>query len=160
MFFVYIGWLVALIGSSIAYYHQYPSKTRIVRGASNLSIAQTEELGLSVAAVIINRFNEGLAPLSETELAETLSGHPIVIEDSLLALEKIGLISRTADQPPRYLPTRSVASSTLFDVWKALRSYNADALKPASNSNDQLLVKDFYERLDETIETELENRTF
>ena len=117
MFFVYIGWLVALIGSSIAYYHQYPSKTRIVRGASNLSIAQTEELGLSVAAVIINRFNEGTAPLSETELAETLSGNPIVIEDSLLALEKIGLISRTADEPPRYLPTRSVASSTLFDVW-------------------------------------------
>jgi hypothetical protein len=54
----------------------------------------------------------------------------------------------------------SVASCTLFDVRKALRSYNADALKPASNSNDQLLVKDFYERLDETIEKELENRTF
>jgi len=54
----------------------------------------------------------------------------------------------------------SVASCTLFDVWKALRSYNADALEPASNSTDQLLVKDFYERLDETIETELENRTF
>tara|TARA_B110000211_G_scaffold1856_1_gene2242 strand:- start:3584 stop:4954 length:1371 start_codon:yes stop_codon:yes gene_type:complete len=160
MFFVYIGWLVALIGSSIAYYHQYPSKTRIVRGASNLSIAQTEELGLSVAAVIINRFNEGTAPLSETELAETLSGHPIVIEDSLLALEKIGLISRTADQPPRYLPTRSVASSTLFDVWKALRSYNTDTLQSTSTTSDQLLVKDFYERLDETIQKELGNKTF
>jgi|TARA_B110000093_G_C12845007_1_gene356893 hypothetical protein len=54
----------------------------------------------------------------------------------------------------------SVASCTLFDVRKALRSYNADALKPASNSNDQLLVKDFYERLDETIEKELGNKTF
>ena len=160
MFFVYIGWLVALIGSSIAYYHQYPSKTRIVRGASNLSIAQTEELGLSVAAVIINRFNEGLAPLGETELAETLSGHPIVIEDSLLALEKIGLISRTADEPPRYLPTRSVASSTLFDVWKALRGYNTDTLQSASTTSDQLLVRGFYERFDETIQKELGNKTF
>lgn len=160
MFFVYIGWLVALIGSSIAYYHQYPSKTRIVRGESNLSIAQQEELGLSVAAAIINRFNAGLAPLDENELAETLSGHPIVIEDSLLALEKIGLISRTADEPPCYLPTTSVASCTLFDVWKALRSYNADTLKSAATSNDQLLVKDFYQRLDETIEKELGNKTF
>ncbi|MFT4815385.1 MAG: membrane protein [Pseudohongiellaceae bacterium] len=160
MFFVYIGWLVALIGSSIAYYHQYPSKTRIVRGESNLSIAQTEELGLSVAAVIINRFNAGLAPLGEIELAETLSGHPIVIEDSLLALEKIGLISRTADEPPCYLPTRSVTSCTLFDVWKALRSYNADTLKSAATTSDQLLVKDFYKRLDATIEKELGNKTF
>ena len=98
--------------------------------------------------------------MSETELAETLSGHPIVIEDSLLALEKIGLISRTADQPPRYLPTRSVASSTLFDVWKALRSYNTDTLQSTSTTSDQLLVKDFYERLDETIQKELGNKTF
>lgn len=160
MFFVYIGWLVALIGSSIAYYHQYPSKTRVVRGESNLSIAQQEELGLSVAAVIVNRFNAGLAPIDEIELAQTLSGHPIVIEDSLLALEEIGLISRTADEPPCYLPTRSVASCTLFDVWKALRSYNADTLKPASTTNDQPLVKEFYKRLDEAIEKELGNRTF
>jgi membrane protein len=160
MFFVYIGWLVALIGSSIAYYHQYPSKTRIVRGESNLSIAQQEGLGLSEAAAIINRFNAGLAPLDETELAQSLSGHPLVIEDSLLALEKIGLISRTAAEPPRYLPTKSVASCTLFDVWKALRSYNADTLKSASSTIDQRLVKDFYERLDETLEKELGNRTF
>jgi membrane protein len=160
MFFIYVGWLVALIGSSIAYYHQYPSKTRVVRGESNLSIAQQEELGLSVAAVIINRFNAGLAPLDEAELSETLSGHPIVIEDSLIALEKIGLISRTADEPPRYLPTKSVASCTIFDVWRALRSYNADTLKSASTTNNQLLVKDFYQRLDETIEKELGNKTF
>jgi|TARA_B110000196_G_C20527782_1_gene378522 hypothetical protein len=39
----------------------------------------------------------------------------------------------------------SAASCTSFDVWKgkALRSYNADSLKRASNSNEQLLVTDF-----------------
>ena len=160
MFFIYIGWLVALIGSSIAFYHQHPSKTRVARGESNLSIAQQEELGLSVAAVIINRFNAGLPPLDESELAEALSGNPLVIEDSLLALEKIGLITRTADEPARYLPKKSVAKCTLFDVWKALRSYNADALKTSSSNNEQRLVKDFYARLDETIEKELGNKTF
>tara|TARA_B110000858_G_scaffold197668_1_gene260179 strand:+ start:4571 stop:5899 length:1329 start_codon:yes stop_codon:yes gene_type:complete len=160
MFFIYIGWLVALIGSSIAYYHQHPSKTRVVRGEKNLSIAQQEELGLSVAAVIINRFNAGLPPLDEIELAEALSGHPLVIEDSLLTLEKIGLITKTADEPSRYLPTKSVAECTLFNVWKALRSYNADTLKSVSSSNEQRLVKDFYERLDEAIEKELGNKTF
>ncbi len=83
-----------------------------------------------------------------------------MIEDSLLALEKIGLISRTTDEPPCHLPTKSVASCTLFDVWKALRSYNAYTLKSAPTTNDQLLVKDFYERLDETIAKELGNKTF
>ncbi len=160
MFFVYIGWLVALIGSSIAYYHQYPSKTRIVRGQSNLSIAQQEELGLSVAAVIINRFNAGLAPLDEIQLAQSLSGHPLVIEDSLTALEHIGLISRTADEPPRYLPTKSVATCTLYDVWKALRSYNADTLSISTTTYDQALVKEFYDSLNATMEKELGEKTF
>lgn len=160
MFFVYIGWLVALIGSSIAYYHQYPSKTRVVRGQSNMSIAQQEELGLCVAAVIINRFNAGLSPLNEVELAATLSGHPMVIEDSLLALEKIGLISRTAEEPPRYLPTRTVEGCTLFDVWKALRSYNANGLKSESSGEAQMLVQDFYEGLDAAIAKEMGNKTF
>lgn len=160
MFFVYIGWLVALIGSSIAYYHQYPSKTRIVRGKSNLSIGQQEELGLSVAAIIFNRFNAGLSPLDENELAHALSGHPIVIEDSLLALEKIGLVSRTADEPPRYLPSRSVQSYSLLDVWKALRSYNADTLKPAPSANGQPQVKNFYAHLDASLEKELGKMTF
>ena len=160
MFFVYIGWLVALIGSSIAYYHQYPSKTRVVRGESNLSIAQQEELGLSVAAVIINRFLAGLGPLNEVELAAALSGHPIVIEDSLLALEKIGLISRTADEPPSFLPTKSVQTCTFFDVWKALRSYNEDPLKSRTATKDQQLVRDFSASLEQTVAKELGNKTF
>ncbi len=160
MFFVYIGWLVALIGSSIAYYHQFPAKTRVIRGQNDLSIGQQEELGLSVAAVIINRFMAGLTPMNELELATTLNGHPMVIEDSLLALEKIGLISRTADEPPRYLPTRSVEDCTLFDVWKALRDYNASGQEPNTTANGQLLVKDFYERLDASVEKELGNKTF
>ena len=160
MFFVYIGWLVALIGSSIAYYHQYPSKTRVVRGESNLSIAQQEELGLSAAAVIINRFNAGLGPLNEIELAAALSGQPIVIEDSLLALEKIGLISRTADDPPCFLPTKSVQTCTFFDLWKALRSYNADPLKSRAAAKDQQLVREFSESLKQTVAKELGNMTF
>lgn len=160
MFFVYIGWLVALIGSSIAYYHQNPSKTRVVRGVNNLSIAQQEELGLSVAALIIDRFNSGLSPLSESELAAQLSGHPMVIEDSLLALEHIGLISRTADEPTRFLPTRSVNDCTLFDVWKALRSYNTGNLNPNHSMTKQPRVKEFYESLEATVEKTLGNRIF
>ena len=47
MFFIYIGWLVALIGSSIAFYHQNPSKTRSGRTTLTLSIAQQEQLSLA-----------------------------------------------------------------------------------------------------------------
>lgn len=160
MFFVYIGWLVALIGSSIAYYHQYPTKARMKRGVNNLSIAQQEELGLSVAALIINRFSSGLAPLTENELASMLSVNPLVVEDSLLVLEKTGLICRTADEPPCYVPARTVNNCTLVEVWKALRHYNADTLNANSGTAEQLAIQDFQSSLGSIAEEQLGERRF
>ena len=76
MFFIYIGWLVALIGSSIAFYHQNPAKTRTGRDRLHLSIAQREGIALAVAETIIQRFDaeEGLyevtVPGASVEVAD------------------------------------------------------------------------------------------
>ncbi len=160
MFFVYIGWLVALIGSSIAYYHQNPSKTRIRRGENNLSLLQQEQLGLSLASVIINRFLEGQPPLTENELIATLSGNSLGIEDSLLILEQIGLISRTADEPARFLPTRSVKDCTMVEIWKALRNYNSDSFSAEFNNAGQLKAKEFNDSVEAIVQQQLGTRTF
>jgi membrane protein len=40
MFMAYVLWLVALVGSSIAFYHQYPAKIRIGRERLKLGIGQ------------------------------------------------------------------------------------------------------------------------
>ncbi len=160
MFFVYIGWLVALVGSSIAYYHQYPEKTRVRRGASKLSISQQEKIGLSVASAIINRFLAAQEPLTENELVSTLSGQSLGIEDSLLALEEIGFISRTANDPPRFLPTRSVQNCTMAEIWKALRNYNSKSLAENLNSPDQLKAMDFHDSVEAAVQQQLGKRIF
>ncbi len=160
MFFVYIAWLVALVGSSIAFYHQNPAKARSGREMGKQSISQREELGLSLASIIINRFNEGLEPLSEDELGKLLSSNPIVIEHSLDALESIGLITKTGDDPARFLPKRSVTDCTLVEIWRALRNYDDEQLHETTESDDLARVKAFQSRLDAVIEKELSKITF
>lgn len=160
MFFAYIGWLVALIGSSIAFYHQYPAKARTGREIQKLSIAQQEELSMTIASIIINRFNQGLKPFSEAELLEALSGNPLVIEHALQALEEIGLISKTNDSPARFLPTKSVNDCTLLEIWRALRSYNADPLEKTGNSKDLQRIQEFQSQLDGLIESQLGRKKF
>ena len=160
MFFAYIGWLVALIGSSIAFYHQNPAKARSGREISKFSIVQQEEYGLTVAFVIINRFNEGKNALSENELVETLGYDPLVIEHSLLALEEIGLISKAGDSPVKYLPTKSVNDCTLVEIWRALRLYNTKSRGRANASNDLNKVKEFQSEIDTIIERELGHKKF
>lgn len=160
MFFAYIGWLVALVGSSIAFYHQNPAKARSGRDMQKLSIAQQEELSMTIASIIINRFNQGLEPVSEAELLEALSGNPVVLEYSLHALEEIGLISRTDDDPARFLPTKSVNDCTLLEIWRALRSYDAEPLITPGDSKDLEKVRAFQSQLDQLVKNQLGNRKF
>lgn len=160
MFFAYIGWLVALVGSSIAFYHQNPAKARSGREMSTLSIAQQEELSLVLAALIIGRFQKGLQPATEADLANALSGNTVVIENSLTALEQIGLITRTADDPPRYVPVKAIADLTLVEIWRALRHNQTDSLKDELKSTELELVKNFQQQLEATIEQQLGDKKF
>ena len=155
MFFIYIGWLVALIGSSIAFYHQHPAKARTGRGKLQLSITQQERLSLAVATVIIQRFAAGGEPMNEDQLAATLGSSPVAIESALETLENIGLIVHTGEEPSRFLPGKSVADCTMVDIWKAVRHYNEDQLYAAAESDAMQQVHEFQASLDAAVEQQL-----
>jgi len=155
MFFIYFGWLVALIGSSIAFYHQNPAKTRTGRDSYRLSITQRENLTLAVAAAIIDRFNHNDKALSEEELIASLGANPSALEGALSALESIGLITATGDDPPRYLPAHTIAQCTLVEIWRALRNTDADALGNRGEGKPLVLAREFQEKLDAAIDREL-----
>ncbi|MEX2468647.1 MAG: YihY/virulence factor BrkB family protein, partial [Pseudohongiellaceae bacterium] len=155
MFFIYIGWLVALIGSSIAFYHQHPAKTRTGRGLLQLSIAQRENLALAVAATIIERFNKGGRALTEEELIATLASNPSAVGQALDEIQEIGLITATYDDPPRYLPAHAVDQCTLVEIWQALRRSNSDVFSTGGDAHEMTLVRDFQDRLNSTVEREL-----
>ena len=160
MFFIYVGWLVALIGSSIAFYHQYPAKTRTGRDKLVLSISQRESLALAVAETIIEQFNQGGDPLDEEQIIARLQANPTAVESALTLLQQIGMLTETSSDPPRYLPTHSVSESTLVDTWKALRHVNADDIDPLGNSPQMQRVREFQQAMDTTIERELGNLHF
>ncbi|MEQ8407183.1 MAG: YihY/virulence factor BrkB family protein [Gammaproteobacteria bacterium] len=155
MFFIYFGWLVALIGSSIAFYHQNPAKTRTGREKLQLSASQSERLSLAVAATIIERFNAGDRALTEEQLIESLDSNPMAIESAIISLLNIGLITATSDDPARFLPAHSIADCTLYEIWKALREADSDLISTSGESRELHLIKEFQDKLDTTIEREL-----
>ena len=160
MFIIYIGWLVALVGSSIAYDHQNPAKTRSGRAKLELSIEQKEQISLAVALTIIRGFQGNKAPFTETKLAETLQASANLVEEALEALQQIGLIAPTSHQSPRYLPTHSVEDCTIVDIWLALRHCNKDKLALAHDSPGLLQIKNFQDDLTAAIERDCGNRKF
>ena len=160
MIFTYIGWLVALVGSSIAFYHQFPAKTRTGREKTQLSIFQHEEICLTVAALIISRFQQGLPPLSQYEIANELGCSPIIVDLAVADLETMELVTQTSEEPGRYLPTKSVDECSIVDVWIALRQINSFNLQPNNQSDEYSRVHDFQKSLESIAKSELGNEKF
>jgi membrane protein len=160
MVFTYIGWLVALVGSSIAFYHQYPAKTRGGREKTLLSIFQHEEICLTVAALIISRFQRRQTPLALDEIAQAIDYSPIIIDLALTDLEKLELITRTSDEPSHYLPIKSVDECSLVDVWTALRQINTFDLQTNNQSAEYLRVHEFQKKLEALVKSELGSEKF
>lgn len=160
LFFTYFGWLVALVGSSIAFYHQYPAKARNGREENAISLLQQEEFSLAVAALVIRRFQNGEAPLSEYEISLTLDSNSALLEPALNNLEAIHLITSTSDNPPRFVPTKAVDDCSIVEIWQALRRVNSESHSYSNDSEDMQKVKRFLSLLDSSVESALGNEKF
>ena len=149
--FAYVGWLVALLGSDIAYYHQYPNKARTGRKVIPLSISLQEELTLTLASMIIHRFHEKLPPLTDEELAIRLGVSPTTIERSLTYLREIGLIVSTSDDPPKFLPQSSIIDCTLVEIWQTIRANGAGLSMINRSLPEMRQASEFLSRLDAVV---------
>lgn len=149
MLFLHLGWLMLLIGSSVAFYHQYPAKARLGRKPIELSFEIQEEIALSVAYLIVKRFSKGLDPWNVDELAAYTRISAPVIETAVNALMDAGFISATDDQPRCFLPHHSVEDSSVNALRKRLRERSGTKLDQKSISTEQNQIRQFICAMDE-----------
>jgi membrane protein len=102
-----VNWLIVLIGASVAFYVQHPEYMPVGSGSAILSNRSRERLGLGIIQAIGAAHYEGARALSSEDLRDRLGVPQETIERMLAALADGGLVSATADDPPRWLPTRA-----------------------------------------------------
>ena len=120
MIWLYLGWLILLIGASIAFYHQHPHHLRRSREVLRLSNREREALALQVGLLVGRAFHEGHPPPSETKLAHRLAATEDAVGIITHALRQQGLLHET--RSPRGLaPTRSLENITLIELYNAVR---------------------------------------
>lgn len=148
MLFIYLGWLMLLIGSSVAFYHQNPSKTRTGRKPLQLSLEMQEEISLSLAYLIVKRFSLQQDPWSLDELQAYTRLNGPVLESALQTLIDVGFISATDEQPRRYLPHHSVEDSSVSELRKLLRQRSDTALNQRMLTAEQLQIHELLADID------------
>jgi membrane protein len=121
MIWLYVSWLILLVGASISFYHQHPESVKPTRAQIVLSGRLKERAALQIMSMIGRDYYSGGNRWTSEGLARALNLSGETISPVLEALEQGGLLTRTADQPTRYLPARPLDQTPLSAVVEAVR---------------------------------------
>jgi membrane protein len=158
MIWIYLSWLILLVGASVAFYHQHPEFLDNPSHELRLSNRMKERLGLLAAGHIARAHYAGAPPWSNETLAKALHCPGTTLERVLGILEHGGFILRTAEDPPRFVPSRAPESVPLKDLFDLVRCCEETGrgcrdLKPRPG------IVDIERAVDAAIATALNGRT-
>jgi len=116
---IYLSWLILLIGAQLSFYVQNPRYLRAGQAPVRLTSCLRERLALTVMLLVARRFVSGHTPWRQRALAEHLEIPGSALATVIDSLEKAGLVTLTDDE--EVLPARDLEGIGLQDVLNAVR---------------------------------------
>ncbi len=155
LIWLYVSWLVMLVGVSVSFYVQHPEYVHAAPGEPRLSNRLRERIALAAAELIARRFDAGETPWTLPELTRALRLPMHPVGEVLCSLEEGGLLARTLDEPPGWLPARDPDAVTLADVLACVRSAGEDRFLNAGVLALSPAARDAAARLDAALDASL-----
>ncbi|MCG5534854.1 YhjD/YihY/BrkB family envelope integrity protein [Ectothiorhodospira mobilis] len=122
LFWLYLNWLILLVGSQVAHFLQNPQRLRAPRpAAADLPTGVRERLALAVMVCVARRFAEGAHPPREDDLVRALGQPPEAIHAVLGPLGEGGLVVPAGTAAGGYLPARDPGRIPLLEVLESVR---------------------------------------
>jgi membrane protein len=120
LIWVYMSWLILLIGAQLAFYVQFPQYLRHGQEAIELCDSDREQAGLSIMYLIGRDYGAGKSFWTAGRLAAELDIPGIALAPVLARLERGGLILATEKE--QFVPGREPAGILLADILDAVRN--------------------------------------
>jgi len=119
LIWLYMNWLILLIGSQLAFYHQNPAYLRIGRREPRLSNSMREHLALNIMFLIGRAFRNG----DSSETIRTLAHHmripSVTLTPIIDGLESKKLLTLTDTE--ELVPAREMSRIKLTDILAVVR---------------------------------------
>jgi membrane protein len=124
MIWVYVSWLVMLVGASVAFYIQHPEYLVYKRQAMHFSNHMKESLALTLLTMVGQHYYHNQPPWTMEELAQRLRVTSQSIAELLEILVSNDILSRTDSDPPTYIPACPLECLTVKRVLDVVRAAN------------------------------------
>ena len=121
LIWLYVNWLILLIGAQLAFYHQNPAYLRIGRREPRLSNSMRERLALNVMYLIGVAFRDG----SKSETVRTLARHmkmpSVTLTPIIAGLEAEQMLTTT--EAEELVPARDMSRMKLNEILAVVREH-------------------------------------
>lgn len=132
LIWVYLSWLILLIGAELAFYVQFPQYLPHGRESIVLTGTVREQLALAVMYLIARDYRDGRAHWNTVRLGAELDIPGTSLAPVLASLTKAGLLIATEQQ--HWLPGRDPAEMRLSSVIEAVRAPASGRVAPAGRA--------------------------
>ncbi len=121
MIWLYVAWLILLVGATVAFFIQHPEYHGMPDRMITLSNRMREKLAILAVFRIAQHHVHGKPPVSVSRLSLQLGVPVAALEDILNELINRGLLVEVSGSEVAYVPGRDVAKVRLDEVWTAIR---------------------------------------
>ena len=158
MIWLYLTWLILMIGASVAFYHQHPEYLSGDQSKKLLSSRMKEYLSLLVMGCIGTNFYSGKAAWSLEGLADKLNVPVEAIDSILNILEIEGFVVKTKDVEQCYIPGRPFDTTPLEYLISAVKVAEETEYIGPAGINGQTDIDQIGQEMDKAISNALKGK--
>lgn len=151
---LYLSWLMLLVGAQLAFFVQYPHYVRYDLAAPNLSHRQREYCSFQIMLLVAKHFVNGEQAYSSDALCREIQLPPETIRSLVTPLLAAGLLLPLNVTPTRYVPGKDIGAITLGDIWTAARAGDGTHHIDMQDAT----LDSLFRRLDTCVAAELESQ--
>jgi membrane protein len=159
MIWLYLSWLIFLLGAQIAFYRQHPEYVRSSSEQIQISSRQNEKLTLMVMYWIGKHYVSASQAWTLDKLSSKLGVPSYILSQILNTLIEKGLIVETASMPSTYLPANDLDAIQLKELIAVTRNAGSDDMNISEGTLPETDVDVLLQRLDQAYEDALGNST-
>lgn len=155
MTWLYINWLILLVGSSIAFYRQYPEYLKTNTHNIALNNHDREQMALNILLFIARRHYDRNSPVAVEAIMDGLACPKQSVEEILQCYEVAGILHQVENIKAAYTPAIPLENLSVFEAFQAIRTSYAIFSPIVRHNTDNDLASPILQRIEGCIEQEL-----
>jgi membrane protein len=156
MIWLYLSWLVLLLGAQFSFFHQNPEYLRVRRGTVDLSNDIIERFAISVMLLAGRMDEDAPEGWSLSGLATRIGVPQHVLEPTVDSLRRANLLVETTDA--RFVPARDLRKIRIAEILSAVRTPGA-RLHGGEPLQWNSTVAEVSKRIDAAVTAAVDSRT-